>query len=143
MTTSKLRSRIAGMVALVSGFLIVASGVSAHGLLLFVLEFLKDKVPNYLLGLTGEFASLAIQVLAVIITMGGITVILGGIALLSARLFTGRLLIALGGGAGFFGLVITMTYSVLTMGLPTIITHSEYWIGVILAVIARSLARRK
>lgn len=131
------------MLALAGGFLIVASGLSAHGFLLFVVDFLKDKVPNYLLGLTGEFASLAIQVLAVLIAMGGITVILGGIAVLSGHFFTGRLLIALGGGAGFLGLAITMAYWALTMGLPTIITHSEYWIGVILAVIARSLARRK
>lgn len=131
------------MLALAGGFLIVASGLSAQGLLLFVLDLLKDKVPNYLFGLTGEFARLTIQVLAILIAMGGITAILGGIAVLSGHLFTGRLLIALGGGAGFLGLAITMAYSALTMGLPTIITHSEYWVGVILAVIARSLARRK
>ncbi len=121
----------------------MASGLAAHNLLLFVLGFLKDKVPNYLLGLTGDFASLTIDVLVVLIAMGGITVILGGIAVLSGHLFTGRLLIALGGGAGFLGLAISIAYSTLTMGLPTIIEHSEYWIGVILAVIARSLARRK
>ena len=121
----------------------MTSGLAAHGFLLSVLSFLKDKVANYPLGLTGEFASLTIQVLTLLIALGGITVILGGIAILFGRLFTARLMITLGGGAGFLGLAITIAYSALTMGLSTIITHSEYWIGVILAVIARSLAKRK
>lgn len=111
------------MLGLAGGFLIVASGLAAHNLLLFVLDLLQDKVPNYLPGLTGEFANLTIQVLAVLIAMGGITVILGGIAVLSGHLFTGRLLITLGGGVGFLGLAVTIAYSALTMGLSTIITH--------------------
>lgn len=143
MTTSKLRFRIAGILALAGGFLIVASGFAVHGFLLFVLNFLNGKIPYYLPGFTGEFASFTIQVLTITIALGGITVILGGIAVLFGHLFTGRLLIALGGGAGFLGLAITIAYSALTLGPSTIITHSEYWIGVILAVIARSLAKRK
>lgn len=130
------------MIAVAGGFLIVASGFAAHGFLLFVLKILNGEVVRYLPGLTGEFASLTIQVLTALIALGGITVILGGIAIILRHLFTGRLLIALGGGAGFLGLVITLAYSALVLGPSTIITHLEYWIGVVMAVIARSLAKR-
>jgi hypothetical protein len=143
LTTHNLTSKVAGVLAIIGGFLIIASGFAVHGFLLLILDFLKGKVTSYLPGLAGALTSLAIQILTVLITFGGITVIVGGIAVLSGRIFTGRLLITLGGGAGFLGLLITIAYSTVSLGPSSIISHSEYWIGVILAVVARWLAKRR
>ena len=85
--------------------------------------------------------NLAIQTLTILVALGVITVILGGIAILAGYVSSGRLLIALGGGAGFMGLLIAIGYSAITLHM-SILTHFEYWTGAIVSVIADCLARR-
>jgi hypothetical protein len=43
---------------------------------------------------------------------------------------------------GFLGLSVAIGYSAFTLGLWSIATHFEYWTRVVLAVIARRLAKQ-
>jgi hypothetical protein len=136
-------TRFAGSLAVLGGFLIVASGFAVHSFLLDVLDFLRGKVASYVPGIPGAIPILAIQTLAILVSLGGITVMGGGAAILAGRISTGRLLITIGGGAGFLGLLIAIGYSAMTVGPSSIVTHFEYWTGVILAVIARWSAKER
>jgi hypothetical protein len=128
--------------AFVGGGLILASGVSAHGFLLSVLSLVSDRLPAILPGTISTPLSIALAILSVPIALGGLTVISGGVALYRGHIFTGRLLIALGGGASFLGLLAALAYAVLTQGAASVDAHSQYWIGVVIAILARRLAGR-
>ncbi len=141
MTKRNTRTRLAGVLAIVGGLLIVVSGFAIHGFTLTILDWLMGAAPKYLPQNIAPFLVVVFQILIDLITLGGLTVIFGGIIILFGRLFTGRLLVALGGGAGLIGFLIALGYSFLTTGPLGIIIHLEYWIGIVIAVIARRLAR--
>ncbi len=84
----------------------------------------------------------SIQIITILVALGGVAVIAGGILIIAGRIRVARLLITVGGGAGFLGLSVAIGYSALTVGPWSIVTHFEYWTGVVLAVIARWLAKR-
>jgi len=136
-------TKFAGFLALFGGLLIVASGFAVHSFLLDVLDFLNGKVASYAPGIAGVIPIFAIQILTILVSLGGVTVIGGGAAILAGRISTGRLLITIGGGAGFLGLLIAIGYSAMTVGPSSIVAHFEYWTGVVLAVIARWSAKKR
>jgi hypothetical protein len=136
-------TRFAGFLALVGGALIIASGFAVHSFLLDVLDFLNSKVASYAPGISGVIPILAIQAITILVSLGGVTVLGGGVAIFAGRISTGRLLITLGGGAGFLGLLVAIGYSAMTVGPSSIVTHFEYWTGVVLAVIARWSAKER
>jgi hypothetical protein len=137
-----MRSKVGGILAILGGLLIVASGFAIHGFTQTVLDWLMGAAPKYLPPNMTPFLVVALQILIALITLGGITVIFGGVVILLGRLFTGRLLIALGGGTGLLGFLIAFGYSILTTGTLDIIVHLEYWVGIAIAIVGRHLAKR-
>jgi len=133
--------RLGGVLALFAGFLIATGGFSSHSFLLDLVALAKGEIPALLSGAPGALAQTALFLLALIISLGGITVMVGGVALLYRHSTAGRLLIALGGGAGFIGLIFGVGYSLITQGLSSLSLHVYYWLGVLLAAIARWLAK--
>lgn len=119
----------------------VASGLGTRSFLITALGLAEAEIPNYLGGLAGLAAYFTVTILALLIALGGITVILGGLSILAGHGRSGRFLILLGGGAGLLGLLISFGYAALTAGLATAVGHPEYWMGVALAVIARRISR--
>ncbi len=126
--------------AFVGGGLIVASGFSAHGFLLSLLSLLNGGLPTILPGAIAFPLSITVSILSELIALGGVTVLLGGIALYRRHIFVGRLLIALGGGASFLGFLVAIVYAVVTEGVTSVDAHSQYWIGVVVAILAKRLA---
>ncbi len=141
MTKHNARARLAGILAILGGLLIIVSGFAIHGFTLTILDWLTVNAPKFLPGSMTPLALIVITILSELIALGGITVIFGGIVILSGHLFSGRLLIALGGGTGLIGFLIAIAYSLLTTGPLALIIHAEYWIGIVIAVIARRLAK--
>jgi hypothetical protein len=135
------RVKFGGVLAIFGGILIVASGFAIHGFTLTVLDWLVENAPNYLPPNITPFLVVVLEILSGLIALGGITVIFGGIVILSGHLTSGRLLIAFGGGTGFIGFLIALGYSFLTSGPSSIIVHVEYWVGVVIAVVARWMAK--
>jgi hypothetical protein len=137
---SKVVGRTAGFLAIVAGALIVLSGVATNGILFSFLTLINQ---NILSELGGSFIilQLIIDVLTFLMGLGGITVIFGGAMIIYNHRFLGRLLIALGGGMGFLGLLFALIYSLFTAGFDSLVVHIEYWIGIVFAVIARRIAK--
>jgi hypothetical protein len=136
MTSTRLW--ISGLLAMVGGFLMVWSGYASSSLLYKLVG--QEGLP-FLSGFAAGVASLAISVLELINTLGGITVIIGGIILASGHARTGRIVILLGGGAGLIGLLVSFGYSAYRVGLDQTISYAPYWVGLIFATAARMLAR--
>ncbi len=137
-----IRASIAGVLAVVGGILMLASGYASRGFLYTALGYGASEVPSLLSGFAGSMALLAITVLELVIALGGLTVAIGGLVILSRHTTTGRLLIYLGGGAGFLGLLISFGYSVYKLGgLDPVLAYLPYWVGLALAVTGRRLAK--
>ncbi len=125
--------------AIIGGSLILLSGFTVHGFLLSIISLLSDRLLTILPGSIAVSLSIALTILSILIALGGITVILGGIAILRHHPFVSRLLIALGGGASLLGFLVAIVYALVTGGATSITAHSQYWVGVILAVCSRWL----
>jgi hypothetical protein len=115
-------------------------GVASHSIALWILPMLQDQIQAHLPAPVDEGAILAINVIAALVSLGGITVILGGISLLLGHKSIGRMLVALGGGAGVIGLLLALGYYLMVNGPEGVSSHVGYWAGVALAVVARWIA---
>ncbi len=116
-------------------------GVTSHSVVQWILPMLQQEVVAKLSGPIQTGTTITVDVIASLVSLGGITVVLGGLSLLLGRRSIGRMLIALGGGAGFLGLSLALGYTVLTSGPGSVSAHAGYWAGVVLAVMARRLAK--
>ena len=130
-----------GTMAVAGGLLMFLGGVASHSILLWILPLLQQQVVADLPGPTQTGTTLFVDVIATLVSLGGITVVFGGLLLFGGRRSTGRTLIALGGGAGFLGLALALGYTALESGLSSVAAHAGYWLGVVLAVLARRFAK--
>ncbi len=131
-----------GTIAILGGLLMFLGGVTTHSFALWILPMLSEEILTQLPAPIQPEAILAVDVIAALVSLGGLTVVLGGVSILLGRRSIGRTLIALGGGAGLLGLLLALGYAVLVNGLASVSSHVGYWTGVVLAVIARRMARK-
>lgn len=131
---------LAAVLAFAGGILLLSSGYRTSSFLLTALKFSESQgvVPTEIKAILLT----AIPILTVIISLGGLLVLAGGVLLLIKHKFTASVLIALGGGVGLIGIVLALGYSVYSSGLFSIIQHTDYWVGVVLASLARMLGKR-
>jgi hypothetical protein len=136
------RAYAAGALALVGGLLMFASGYTSRGILYTALGFAEPRISDLLSGAALGAAVVAITVLEFIIALGGLTVAVGGLLLLTHHISTGRVLVWLGGGAGFLGLIFGFGYAVYRLGgLGPVLTYLPYWVGLVMAIVGRRLAK--
>ncbi len=136
-----VRVLASGILAVIGGFLMVLSGYISRGLLFTALGYAEKEIPDHLTGFASGAAILAITVLELIIALGGLAVVVGGVAILFRHTTTGSLLIYLGGGAGLFGLLISFGYTAYRLGVDPVVAYAPYWVGLAMAVVARRLAK--
>lgn len=135
-----------GILAIIGGFILIASGVISGSIFLTGLSYVSQYLgPS--VGPEGDaFLRLAIITLTFILGLGGILVVAGGLLLLIRKVFTGGLLIGLGGGMAVFGLLFSMFEALYVTGFSAPVFHQTYftlfWLGSILATIANLLANR-
>ena len=130
--------------AIVGGALLLASGVAGSvGLYGFLLGLLAKLVPSPY----DAIFYWAILVLSFFASLGGGSVIIGGIFLGRGRLTTGKLLVRLGCGTGLFGFLIQLASRALK-GLEVLmaflysLTGSLGGIGLLLCLSSMLLARK-
>ncbi len=126
--------------AIIGGGLILLSGLTVHSFLLSIISSVSESLLTILPGSIAIPLSIALAILSILIALGGVTVILGGIAIIRDHISLGRFLIALGGGASFLVFLVAIVYALLTGGATSITAHSQFWIGVALAIFSRWLA---
>ena len=134
---------VSGAIAILGGLLMFLGGVTTHGIALWILPMLNEEVLARLPPPAQTGAVLAVDMIAALVSLGGLTVAFGGVSLLLGRRSIGRALVALGGGAGLIGLSLALGYTVLVGGLGNVTSHVGYWVGVVLAVVARRLAAKR
>ena len=134
------RRYAAGSLGVVGGLLMFASGYTSRGFLYAALGYAEPHISDFLSGEAASAAILAFTVVELIIALGGLAVVMGGLAILSAHTTTGRVLIYLGGGAGFLGLLVSFGFSVYRLGgLDPVLSYLPYWVGIAFAVLGRRL----
>ena len=140
-----LRLYASGAIALVGGILMFTSGYVSRGFLYQALGYveptLSSQISDYFSQVAANAAVLVITLLEFAIALGGLTVVAGGLIILTKHTTLGRFLIFLGGGAGFLGLLFSFGYSAYRLGLDPVLSYSPYWIGLVLAVVGRRLAK--
>ena len=137
-----VRAYFAGALAVVGGALMLAGGYSSRGFLYTALGFAEPRFSDFLSGAELSAAVVAVSVLQAVIALGGLTVLIGGLMVVARHTTTGRVLIWLGGGAGFVGLLLGFGYSVYRLGdLGPVLAYLPYWVGLVLAIVGRRLAK--
>jgi len=132
----------AGALAIVGGFLMLASGYTSRGFLYTALNLAEPHISDLLSGMAANVAVLAVTVLELVIALGGIAVMVGGLVTLTDHTTTGRAIIYLGGGAGFLGLLVSFGYAAYKLGgLGPLLAYLPYWVGLAMAVSGRWLAK--
>lgn len=134
----------AGIAVLAGALLIIANTSGSAGILGLAIEFVIVRVG----GDVSNFLSQVLGILDYVGSLGGVSVIGGGILVYAGRRTIGRFVIGLGAGMGVFGLLFILGSSLLqgftyTLSLLIVMSQSIAWIGVILSIVAALLARRK
>ncbi|MDG6987133.1 MAG: hypothetical protein JRN71_05135 [Nitrososphaerota archaeon] len=142
METMAFRRVLAGGLALVGGALMLASGYSSRGFLYTALGYAEPRISDLLVGVYASAAVLSITLVEGVIALGGLTVMIGGLAIVLRFVTVGRILVWLGGGAGFLGLIIGFGYSAYRLGgFGPVLGYLPYWIGLAMAITGRTLAK--
>ena len=137
-----IRAYAAGALAVVGGLLMLASGYTSRGFLYTALGFAEPRFSDFLSGAALDAAVVGVTVLELVIALGGLTVIAGGLMVILHHTTLGRVLIWLGGGAGFIGLLVGFGYSVYKLGgINPVLAYLPYWVGLAMAIAGRRLAK--
>ena len=125
---------------MIGGAIIVASGYRTGSFLVTAASFSEAKFGSLLPGEALSAIQIALIVLSFVIGFGGLLAILGGALVIAKHLTIGKILIGLGGGLGFIGIAISAGYAIYVHGFSVLVTHVDYWIGVLITTVGRYLA---
>jgi hypothetical protein len=132
---------LAFALSVLSGVLLIVSGTRGPiGIFLVILEqlplFIKD-------ALIQTIAAVVALFLIILSSLGGFTVILGGYLVYRNHGGTGKLLIGLGAGVGIPWLLFMLFTVAMTQQVTAVTAQHNIlgWVGIILAFIARNIAR--
>jgi len=128
------KNKAAMGVAIVAGLLLLIEGISGFATWTTIKEFVLDNVTD------NEIVMYIFVILIFIASLGGISVIIGGLLIGKNKVRTGKFIIALGAGLGLIGLIVSIIIG-LTEGnftLNSLITLGA--IGLILSIVARMMA---
>ena len=131
------RNRKVMVVAVVAGLFLLIAGVNG----VVAWEAIKSFVTTYIMD--NMFLQMIFVGLIFIASLGGIAVITGGLLIGKDKVNSGKLLITLGVGMGFIGLIFS-SYILYTEQSFTIGSLSSVGvIGIILSIIARITAKKQ
>ena len=125
------------VIATVAGILLAIAGVSG----LATWETIKDFVTTHVIN--NIIVQILFAILIFIASLGGISVIAGGLLLGKNKVGTGKLLITLGAGLGLIGLIFSfvVAYSEQNLSLGSFLSIGT--IGLILSVVARIITKKE
>jgi len=124
-------------IAIVAGILLLMAGVSG----LATWETIKDFVTEHVID------NGAVQILFVILifiaSLGGISVIIGGLLIWKSKIRTGKFMISLGAGLGIIGLIFSVIVGVIEGSFTIGSFFSIGAIGLILSIVARLTVKKE
>jgi len=125
------------IIAIIAGILLLIAGVSG----LATWETIKYFVIKNL-NIDNEIIQVVFAVLIFIASLGGISVIAGGLLIGKNRVRTGKFLITLGAGLGLIGLIFSIIIGYYEGNLTIGSFFSIGTIGLILSIVARMRAKK-
>ena len=131
------KNRMAMGIAIVAGILLLIAGVSG----LATWEAIKDFVTNNIID--NSIVQIVFAILIFIASLGGISVIAGGLLIGKNKIRTGKFLITLGAGLGLIGLIFSIIVAYIENNLTIGSFFSVGAIGLILSIIARLSVKKE
>ena len=125
------------IVAILAGILLLISGISG----LATWETIKDFVINNIID--NSFVQIIFAILIFIASLGGISVIIGGLLIGKDKIRTGKLFISLGAGLGIIGLIFSIIVAIMENNLIIGSYFSVGFIGLMMSIIARLLIKKE
>jgi len=131
------KNRKAMFIAILAGLLLLIAGVSG----LATWETIKEFVNKHIID--NNIVQIIFAILIFIASLGGISVIAGGLLIGKNKIGTGKLLITLGAGLGLIGLIFSIIVAYTEGNFTLGSFFSIGTIGLILSIIARVIAKKK
>jgi hypothetical protein len=123
-------------IAIIAGFLLLISGISG----IATWETIQNFVTTYILD--NYFVEILFSILIFIASLGGISVMVGGLLIGKNKIGTGKFFIMLGAGLGLIGLLFSIIVTLFEGSLTLGGFFSIGGLGLILSIIARLMAKR-
>jgi hypothetical protein len=122
-------------IAIIAGILLLISGISGAVTWETIKDFLTSQFPG------NQVLEIVFVIIIFIASLGGITVIIGGLLIGKNNVKTGKFLITLGAGMGLIGLLISIIIAFTQNSFTIGSFFSLGTIGLILSIIVRMLAK--
>ena len=129
-------NKTAMIVAIIAGIFLLIAGVSGlatwETIKTFVIENLTDSF----------IVQVIFSILLFISSLGGLSVIIGGILIGKDKVRTGKFMITLGAGIGLIGLIISIIIAYMENSIVIGSFFSVGFIGLILSIVARLMVKK-
>jgi len=125
------KNNVAVGLAIVAGILLLIAGVSGLATWETIKEFVTEHVVD------NSIVQVVFAVLIFIASLGGISVIIGGLLIWKDTIKTGKFLITLGAGLGLIGLIFSIIVGIIEGSFAIGSFFSIGAIGLIISIIAR------
>ena len=124
------------LVAIIAGILLLISGINGIAAWETIKDFVTTNIADHFV------IQLIFAVLIFIASLGGLSVIVGGLLIGKGKFGTGKFLISLGAGLGLIGLIIAIYigYSQGSLTIGSFFTIG--FIGLLLSIIARMMVKK-
>lgn len=129
------RNRTAMIIAIVAGILLLIAGMSGAA----AWEAIKTFVTTYIID--NIAVQIVFAILIFIASLGGISVIIGGLLIGKNKVRTGKFTISLGVGMGLIGLIVSIVMAVMANSLIIGEFMSVGGTGLIFSIVARVVAK--
>jgi len=123
-------------IAIIAGILLLISGISG----LATWEAIKNFVTNNIVD--NYIVQIVFVVLIFIASLGGLSVIIGGLLIGKDKIVSGKLFISLGAGLGLIGLIISVIVAIMENNFTIGSFFSVGAIGLILSIVARLTVKK-
>jgi hypothetical protein len=132
--TSKNRNVV--IIAFIAGILLLISGVSGVATWEAIKSFVIDNISDH------SILQFIFAILIFIASLGGISVIIGGILIGKEKIRSGKLFISLGAGLGIIGLIVSIIVAIMENNLTIGSYFSIGFIGLLLSIVARLIIKK-
>jgi hypothetical protein len=132
-----LKNSRAMIIAIVAGILLIISGISGMA----TWETIKDYVTMHVID--NEIVQVVFAILIFIASLGGLSVIAGGVLIGKNKIGLGKFLITLGAGLGLIGLIFSIIVAFTEDSLTLGSFFSIGALGLILSIVARMYAKKE
>jgi hypothetical protein len=125
------------VIAIIAGILLLIAGLSGMAAWEAIKDFVIEHVTD------NEIVQYVFAILIFIASLGGISVIIGGLLIGKNKVGTGKFLITLGAGLGLIGLIFSIAVAYMEESLTIGSFLSIGAIGLILSIVARIMAKKE